>query len=122
MTDERIIHKSLPGGAVLLEKELPSPEDLLPNDLKIENIRPEPEDQRRIICQVCNKHGKRVDATALLVPTPNGFVLIPALEIPPDGVQYGSFCAAHAKRTKKILNKRMRQIRRYSTNLYTQER
>ena len=117
MTDERIIKKSLPGGAVLLEKELVAPE--LPADLQIENI--EPVAQQEIICQFCARDGKREIATALLVPSSNGFALIPAVEVPPSDVPFMSFCTPHANRAKKQINKRLRKMKRYATNLYTHQ-
>lgn len=115
-----ITRKSLPGGAVLLEKELPAPE--LPADLRIENIQPiADEPQQEIICQFCAQHGERTPATALLVPSSNGFAMIPAVDAPPPGVEFMSLCTPHAQRAKKQIKKRLRAIKRYSTNLYTQE-
>ena len=118
MTD-RIVTKQLPGGAVLLEKELETPEDLLPDELRLENIVPEP--KRRILCQACNHAGKRVDATELIVPTGDGFAAIPATgEVPPG--EFMSFCAAHARRAKKKIRKRVRQMQRYAGGTIPKEK
>ena len=115
MTTERITSKRLPGGAVLLEKELEQPE-LVPDDLKLENI--EPVRPRTIVCSECHKKGVRREAVAVLTPTPHGLALLP-VEAAPDGGEFMSLCAPHAVRAKKQIRKRVRKMKRYATNLYT---
>ena len=94
----------LPAGAVLLEKES------VP-DIPLQKVP-------KVLCAVCWKSDRKRPAAVALKEDPIRFVPIDAdLEQPFMGL-----CGPHARKIQKKLKQRVRQIRRYATNLYgTQE-
>ncbi len=100
---ERILQKELPGGAVLLEKEL----------VEEEPLRPIP----KVECAVCWRTEKRHRPAAVaLKDDPVRFVPIDADLIQP----FMGLCARHARKTQKTLKQRVRKMQRYTTNLYAE--